>query len=460
MIIFLFTLVTASFPEEDHVMVLTKDNFYDAIETIDKLLVEFYAPWCDHCKQFAPEYVKAAEILKKKKIRVAKIDGSENREIVDKYNVKGYPSLIYFVEGNPTDYTGVRTADGVVDWMTERQKKKIFKVEESGGFEIVMQKKGPFAVFYGKISDSERSVYEFAALNVKDFEFFESDKESDAVLAGVTVPRIVVYLDGEKFEYEGNVSTLDLVKFMEKFKPAKVHRFNDQTAKMIFDYQSTTFFFLSDSETATSNSVLLKRLANEYKQTFIFTFCDLNSKPNGAKLSDALGILSSSQPIAVIVDFQDAFNKYKTIDISPEGIEGFIKSYINKELTPYYKSQPEDTPESDNGVRIITGINYESIVMDPSKVVVVLYYTPEHPKCLEFLPKYERLAKETRRWKDLVVGKFDLSKNEVKGLKIKMIPAVKIFPKDNKEGLIYGGQMIKSDLKDNLRQYVEPNQDL
>ena len=101
MIIFLFTLVTASFPEEDHVMVLTKDNFYDAIETIDKLLVEFYAPWCDHCKQFAPEYVKAAEILKKKKIRVAKIDGSENREIVDKYNVKGYPSLIYFVEGNP-----------------------------------------------------------------------------------------------------------------------------------------------------------------------------------------------------------------------------------------------------------------------------------------------------------------------------------------------------------------------
>ena len=460
MLVFLFGLALASFPEEDHVMILTKDNFYDAIETIDKLLVEFYAPWCDHCKQFAPEYAKAAEILKGKRIRVAKIDGSENREIVDKFNVKGYPSLIYFVEGNPTDYTGVRTADGVVDWMTERLKKKIFKVEESGGFEKVIEKKGPFAVFYGKISDSERSVYEFAALNVKDFEFFESDKESDAELAGVKAPRIVIYQNGEKFEYEGNVSTLDLVKFMEKFKPAKVHRFNDQTAKMIFDYQSTTFFFLSDSETSSSNSAVLKSLANEYKQTFIFTTCDLSSKPNGAKLSVALGILSDSQPIAVIVDFQDAFNKYKSVDISPAGLQDFIKSYMNKELTPYYKSEPADTPEVDNGVRIITGINYESIVMDTSKVVVVFYYVPDHPKCSEFLPKYERFAKETRRWKDLVVGKFDLSKNEVKGLNIKIIPAVKIFPKDNKEGILYGGAMIKSDLKDFLRQYVEVNQDL
>lgn len=66
------------------------------------------APWCGHCKALLPEYNKAAAVLKEKHphIKLAKVDATEETELGERHNVRGYPTIKFFRRGNSIDYTG------------------------------------------------------------------------------------------------------------------------------------------------------------------------------------------------------------------------------------------------------------------------------------------------------------------------------------------------------------------
>ncbi|KFB40746.1 hypothetical protein ZHAS_00008173 [Anopheles sinensis] len=109
----------------DEVIELTDANFDKLVlQSEDTWLVEFFAPWCGHCKNLAPHWAKAAKELKGK-VKLGALDATVHQVKASQFGVQGYPTIKYFPGGpkdrnSAEDYDGGRTSSDIVNWALEK----------------------------------------------------------------------------------------------------------------------------------------------------------------------------------------------------------------------------------------------------------------------------------------------------------------------------------------------------
>eukprot|EP00755_Sulcionema_specki_P032304 Sspe_Gene.98458::Locus_71874_Transcript_1_1_Confidence_1.000_Length_1586::g.98458::m.98458/K09584/PDIA6, TXNDC7; protein disulfide-isomerase A6 len=89
---------------------LTSSNFEELVlNSGEPWMVEFFAPWCGHCKNLAPEWAAAATELKGT-VKFGAVDATVHTDVASQFQVEGYPT-IYFIHGNDREqFQGGRSA--------------------------------------------------------------------------------------------------------------------------------------------------------------------------------------------------------------------------------------------------------------------------------------------------------------------------------------------------------------
>merc|ERR1719284_557402 len=105
------------------VLTVVGSTFEEIVKDSTKdVLVEFYAPWCGHCKKLEPVYRDVAKKLEGvSSLVIAKMDATAND--VEGVDVEGFPTIKFWRADNkdePLDYDGDRDVDSFITWLEEK----------------------------------------------------------------------------------------------------------------------------------------------------------------------------------------------------------------------------------------------------------------------------------------------------------------------------------------------------
>lgn len=117
------------------VKVAVAKNFDEVVTNNEKdILVEFYAPWCGHCKKLAPVFDEVGEKLKGENVDLVKMDATAN-DVPSLFEVRGFPTLFWLPKDSkskPIKYEGGREADDFIKYIAKHATDELSGFDRAG----------------------------------------------------------------------------------------------------------------------------------------------------------------------------------------------------------------------------------------------------------------------------------------------------------------------------------------
>ncbi|XP_025779122.1 protein disulfide-isomerase A2 [Puma concolor] len=430
-------------PEEDGILVLSRRNLGLALREHRTLLVQFYAPWCGHCKALAPEYSKAAALLaaESAKARLAKVDGPAETELTEEFAVTAYPTLKFFRDGNrthPEEYTGPREAEGIAEWLRRRAGPSATRLEDEDGARALIDGRDVVVIgFFQDLQDEDVATFLALAQDALDMTFGLTDQPKLFQKFGLTKDTVVLFkkFDEGRADFpvdeELGLDQGDLSHFLLTHSMRLVTEFNSRTSPKIFSARILNHLLLFVNQTLASHRELLAgfgEAAPPFRGQVLFVVVDVGAD-NGHVLQ-YFGLKAEEAPTLRFINMETT-KKYAPAHGGPltaTSVTAFCHAVLGGEVKPYLLSQELPPDWDQRPVKTLVGKNFEQVAFDETKNVFIKFYAPWCTHCKEMAAAWEALAEKYKDHEDIIIAELDATANELEAFPVHGFPTLKFFP--------------------------------
>ncbi|KAF9351238.1 protein disulfide-isomerase precursor [Mortierella sp. AD094] len=435
------TSMFAGVRAESDVLELGVKNFAETIKAQDLILVEFFAPWCGHCKALAPEYEIAATQLKEQGIPIAKVDCTVETDLCQEQGVSGYPTLKVFRAGEAKDYSGPRKADGIVSYMKKQNLPSISELTSEKLVEFSTSDRVVIVGVFPKESEKRATFQKLAEQYRDDYVFGVIEENPDIEGSGIVLYK---QFDEGKNTLQGEFTDDELIDFiklnsvpiMDEIGPNNYASYMDGGLPL-------GYYFYSTPEERKAHSAEIEAIAKELKGKMNFVYID--AAKFGAHAANLN--LKESWPAFGVQDVLTSAKYPLEKDLSIENIKALVEGVLEGTAEASIKSEP--IPESnDEPVKVVVAHTYKEIVEDQDKDVLIEFYAPWCGHCKNLAPIYEKVAEHYQN-SNIVIAKLDATANDLPTdvpFQIQGFPTIKFRKAGSSEYIDYNGGRTEEDI--------------
>uniref|UniRef100_A0A7S2ID30 Thioredoxin domain-containing protein n=1 Tax=Haptolina brevifila TaxID=156173 RepID=A0A7S2ID30_9EUKA len=434
---------------DSHVSVLSSVAEFDAFRSKQAgFAVLVYAPWCGHSRALLPEFEKAAA---SGTTAFAKVDGTEAEALATKLDVKGYPTLLFVHRGDgfPLEYDGQRTEASISKWVKSMLSPSVQQLPSVGMVKAFTKGK-PVALvlFVADASAPEAEAMYGVAASANLPCATSTASPAELGLSALTAPSFVAFTSHAEPAVMDSSTALthaSMLRFGKMHALPALVTYTSQLEEALFSAEvglHLLYFHSADLDSATTAS--LQAAGEQLRGDAIVATIAVGSHGEVAAFFDVGA--SSQLPTPSLMGFSLAngtkFAFKGTMDAA--SVVSFARDASAGLIAPHLRSQPE--PSSSGPLVELVGSTFARVAHDPTKHVLVQFYSPGCGHCEKLKPVYQSVAAKLADLEDIIVAQMDATANDVLGFEPEGFPTIVLYPKENKGGVEYDGSRDAHDL--------------
>lgn len=437
------------------VLELNSDNTKRAIDGNEFVLILGYAPWCPRSAELMPQFAEAAMSLKElgSPILLAKLDAERYPKAASSLGIKGFPTLLLFVNGSSQDYKGGFSAGDIVIWARKKTGVPVIRLSSVAEAEEFLKKYSMFVLgLFEKFEGPDYEEFINAAISDNEIQFVEvrnfevakvlyPDIKSDKKIIGL------VKSEPERYTtYEGSFKANNILEFLDYNKFPLVNIMTELNSAKVYSSPIKLQVFVFAAADDFKNLLNpLQDVARKFLSKIMFVFVDIADENLAKPFLTLFGLEESEETVVTAFDNGISSKYLLESDPTPSKVEEFCMGLLHGSLSPYFKSQPiPDNKEA--SIQIIVGKTFDDLVLSSPKNVLLEVHAPWCINCEATSKQMEKLAKHFKGLDSLIFAKIDASANEHPKLNVHDYPTLLFYPAGDKSNPIKFSA--KSSLKD------------